>query len=150
LLQNGHLAIYFQFETNRIEAQGISMNPLDLEFLAACFEARKRQREMLPLIAGSLGIPENQVFYYWAIYGRDTETLRMRNGECGIKDTRVLVFHSALPIPHSKVVSRSASTTTNRYDPSGINKSNAKNPSPLHLLLVILVPKPPRPTQQFS
>jgi hypothetical protein len=39
------------------------MNSADLDLLAARFESRRRQREMLPLIAGALGVPESQVFY---------------------------------------------------------------------------------------
>jgi hypothetical protein len=54
------------------------MNPLDLEFLAACFEARQRQLEMLPLIANALGIPENQVFYHWAL-GRHQQSNTIPN-----------------------------------------------------------------------
>jgi hypothetical protein len=43
------------------------MEPPDLELLAACFEARRRQLEMLPLIATALNIPQDQVFYDWAL-----------------------------------------------------------------------------------
>jgi len=39
----------------------------DRDLLSACFEARLRQREMLPLIAAAMGVPEPQVFYEWAI-----------------------------------------------------------------------------------
>lgn len=46
------------------------MDSSDLDLLAACFEARRRQREMLPLIAGALGAPEAQAFYDWAIRRR--------------------------------------------------------------------------------
>jgi Domain of unknown function (DUF6896) len=42
------------------------MDPDDLDLLTACFEARRRQREMLPLIATALGVPDGQVFYTWA------------------------------------------------------------------------------------
>jgi hypothetical protein len=46
------------------------MDSPDVDLLAACFEVKRRQREMLPLIAGALGVPEAQAFYDWAIRGR--------------------------------------------------------------------------------
>ena len=43
------------------------METFDIELLAACFEARRRQREMLPLIATALDVLDNEVFYTWAV-----------------------------------------------------------------------------------
>lgn len=42
------------------------MEPVDLELLAACFEARRRQREMLPRLAAALGVPDSEVYYTWS------------------------------------------------------------------------------------
>jgi hypothetical protein len=52
------------------------MDPDGRDLLAACFEARRRQREMLPLIATALGVPEGQVFHTWMTRrDRDLEDL---------------------------------------------------------------------------
>jgi len=52
------------------------MEPDDLRLLAACFEARKRQIEMLPLIAAALGVPRGELFYAWALARRQqTESI---------------------------------------------------------------------------
>lgn len=50
------------------------MDTADLDLLAACFEARRRQQEMLPLIAAALGVPDRQVFYAWALARRCRQT----------------------------------------------------------------------------
>lgn len=47
----------------------------DLDLLAACFEARRRQQEMLPLIAAALGVPDREVFYLWTLGRRQTAEL---------------------------------------------------------------------------
>lgn len=42
------------------------MDFMELGVLEACQEVVSRQHEMLPLLAQSLQVPENQVFYTWA------------------------------------------------------------------------------------
>src|SRR3954454_3775873 len=64
----------------------------DLDLLAACFEARRRQREMLPLIA-AMSVPGPQVFYEWAIWRRSQDkipntswVLRFHGLECDLRN----------------------------------------------------------------
>jgi hypothetical protein len=45
----------------------VTMTADDWEFLSACFEARARQLEMIGPFAKALGVPENEVFYLWAL-----------------------------------------------------------------------------------
>jgi hypothetical protein len=71
------------------------MNTADLDLLAACFEARRRQQEMLPLIAAALGVPDRRVFYTWmARQDRDLEDIpdspwkfRSHGFECDLRNT---------------------------------------------------------------
>jgi hypothetical protein len=71
------------------------MDPDDLDLLTACFETRRRQREMLPLIAAALGVPDGQVFYTWmARLDRDIEDIpnspwkfRFHGFECDLRNT---------------------------------------------------------------
>lgn len=71
------------------------MDSDDLDLLAACFEARRRQKEMLPLIAAALGVPDGQVFYTWmARLDRDIEDIpnspwkfRFHGFECDLRNT---------------------------------------------------------------
>lgn len=42
------------------------MDAIELGVLEACQEVVSRQREMLPLLAAALEVPEDQVFYTWA------------------------------------------------------------------------------------
>ncbi len=44
------------------------METIELEVLEACQEAVLRQREMLPLLADALNIPDHQVFYSWVLH----------------------------------------------------------------------------------
>jgi hypothetical protein len=50
------------------------MNSDDLDLLAACSEARRRQQEMLPRIAATLGVPDGRVFYTWTLVRRCCQT----------------------------------------------------------------------------
>ena len=43
------------------------MDPIELGVLEACYEVVLRQREMLPLLATALHVPESRVFYTWAL-----------------------------------------------------------------------------------
>ena len=71
------------------------MDPDDLDLLKACFEARRRQREMLPLIAADLHVPDGQVFYTWmARQDRDVEDVpnspwkfTFHGFECDLRNT---------------------------------------------------------------
>lgn len=46
--------------------EATSLSPLERGVLEACREAVARQREMLPLLAKPLRVPDEQVFYTWA------------------------------------------------------------------------------------
>jgi hypothetical protein len=43
------------------------MDYIEIEVLDACREVELRQREMLPLLASALAVPEEEVFYAWAL-----------------------------------------------------------------------------------
>jgi hypothetical protein len=43
------------------------MDAIELGVLQACQEVVRRQRELLPLLAAAVGVPEDQVFYTWAL-----------------------------------------------------------------------------------
>ena len=43
------------------------MDSIELGVLEACQEVVLRQRELLPLLAEALGVPEGEVFYTWAL-----------------------------------------------------------------------------------
>lgn len=70
------------------------MDAIELGVLEACQEVVSRQREMLPLLAAALEVPEDQVFYTWAFRrceqrGRleGTEWVYFFHGlECDIKN----------------------------------------------------------------
>jgi hypothetical protein len=71
--------------------------PIDRELLAACFEARARQLEMLPLLAAALGVPEDRVFYTWALARRCRQSQPVSGGpwlfwfhgfECDLRNDR--------------------------------------------------------------
>lgn len=42
------------------------LTPLELGVLEACHEVTARQRELVPLLADTLGVPEEKVFHTWA------------------------------------------------------------------------------------
>ncbi|MDY3559438.1 hypothetical protein R5W23_000431 [Gemmata sp. JC673] len=71
------------------------MHANDFDLLTACFEARRRQREMLPLIASALSVPDERVFYTWmAGADRDIEDIpnspwkfRFHGFECDLRNT---------------------------------------------------------------
>jgi hypothetical protein len=53
--------------TMKTNGINLALNSLELAFLTACHEVTVRQQEMLPLLATALQVPENEVFYSWAL-----------------------------------------------------------------------------------
>ena len=53
-------------ETGTSSASEPALDALELELLAVCQEAVRRQHELLPLLAAELLVSENEVFYVWA------------------------------------------------------------------------------------
>ncbi len=49
-----------------IRPEGSPLSPVEIGVLEACQEVVTRQKEVLPLLAKAVGVPEDQVFYTWA------------------------------------------------------------------------------------
>src|ERR1700692_34008 len=47
-------------------AEGLPLGSLEIGVLEACRESIQRNREMLPILAAALHVPETDVFYTWA------------------------------------------------------------------------------------